>query len=153
MKIVSNGDAFTLFILGKYCTDIETIKKDIKNNIIRLRKKYRKNISGFYDVKVYINDKIGMILDFQKEDDLELFRDVIDVNVLICEDCRIFLKFNDPFLFDKMDKLFYLDNNYYIDINDVSLNEFYNVLEFSEFIYGDELDSVKGKMNLLVKSE
>ncbi len=152
MKIVYNGDNFTLFILGKYSVDIATIKKDIKDNILKLKKRYRKSISGFYDVKVYINDKIGMILDFNKEDDLEFFKDVIDVNVVICENSNIFLKLNELFLFEKMDKLFYLGNDYYINVDDISLNEFYNVLEFSEFIYGDKLDSIENCLNLLIKN-
>lgn len=152
MKIVYNGDNFTLFILGKHSVDIATIKKDIKDNILKLRKRYRKSISGFYDVKVYINDKIGMILDFNKEDDLEFFKDVIDVNVVVCENSNIFLKLNELFLFEKMDKLFYLGNDYYINVDDISLNEFYNVLEFSEFIYGDKLDSIENCLNLLIKN-
>ena len=152
MKIVYNGDNFTLFILGKYSVDIATIKKDIKDNILKLKKRYRKSISGFYDVKVYINDKIGMILDFNKEDDLEFFKDVIDVNVVVCENSNIFLKLNELFLFEKMDKLFYLGNDYYINVDDISLNEFYNVLEFSEFIYGDKLDSIENCLNLLIKN-
>lgn len=51
-----------------------------------------------------------------------------------------------------MDKLFYLGNDYYINVDDISLNEFYNVLEFSEFIYGDKLDSIENCLNLLIKN-
>lgn len=42
-----------------------------------------------------------MILDFNKEDDLEFFKDVIDVNVVVCENSNIFLKLNELFLFEK----------------------------------------------------
>lgn len=150
MKIVSNGDDFTLFILNKYDIDLENIKKYIKNNVSLLKKKYRKSICGFYDVNVYVNKKIGMILEFKKDDELEFFRDVIDINVSIKKDSSIFLLLKELFLIDKFDKIYHFNDSFYIDVEDISIEEFYRVLEFSDFIYGENLDRIKGKFNLLL---
>lgn len=151
MKIISRGDDFTLFIINKFCIDLDNIKKYIKSNILKLKKRYRKDISGFYDVDVYINNKIGMILDFKKDGELDFFKDIIDVNVNICDSSKIYLKFDDIYLFNKIDKIYYYDGFYYIDIDEISLKEFYSILEFSDFIYGDTLSIIKKNLQLLKK--
>ena len=57
MKIVFDGDCFTVFVLKK--DNITDMTKYMKNLVLKLRRKYNKDISGFYKVDVYLSDKIG----------------------------------------------------------------------------------------------
>ena len=149
MKIIFDGDCFTVFVLRK--DNIVDMTKYMKNLVLKLRKKYRKDISGFYKVDVYLNEKIGLIAHFFKEDELEFFRDIIDLKVTVFEDACVFLEFDDYFLLcDK--NVYFWKGKYYIDLDDVSLDEFYGVVEFCKFVFGYELDTLKSYFDLVVKN-
>lgn len=151
MKFASCGDNFNLLIYDYKDINIEEIKKYIKDLVCKLKKVYKKKISGFYNVNVFMNDKIGMILDFSREDDFDFFRDVVDLNVIVNKDSEIYLKFSDIFLLDNFDNIYFWDNYFYVDVNSISFKEFYYLLEDSSFIYGRELDSLKNKFSLVCK--
>ena len=115
----------------------------MKELIIKLRRKYRKDIYGFYKVDVYVKDKIGMIIDFTLEEEIDFFRDLVDLKVVVHEEADVFLKFSDYFLFDKK-KVYFFEGEYYVDIDDLSDEEFLEKLEFCKVIYGEELSDIKG---------
>lgn len=142
MKFMSQDDNFSLFIFNLKKFDMDNINECIKNLVYKLKNTYKKNISGFYNVNVFINDKIGVILDFDREDDFDFFKDVVDLNVIVNDESKIYLKFNDLFLLNKFDNVYFLDDKYYVNVDDVSLREFYAILEDSEIIYGDKANEV-----------
>lgn len=151
MKFTSDGDNFSLLIFDFKDINIDEIKKYIKDLVYKLKKVYKKKISGFYNVNVFMNDKIGMILDFSREDDFDFFRDVVDLNVIVNKDSEIYLRFSDLFLINNFDNVYFLDDYFYVDVSSISLKEFYNVLEDSKFIYGKRLDILKKKFSLVSK--
>lgn len=142
MKIISNGDKLSVFVINNKDIDLNNLDTYMKELIIKLRRKYRKDIYGFYKVDVYVKDKIGMIIDFNLEEEIDFFRDLVDLKVVVHEDVDVFLKFSDYFLFDKK-KVYFFEGEYYVDIDDVSNKEFLEKLEFCDTIYGEELSNIK----------
>ena len=143
MKIISNGDKLSVFVIDNKDIDLNNLDMYMKELIIKLRRKYRKDIYGFYKVDVYVKDKIGMIIDFTLEEEIDFFRDLVDLKVVVHEEADVFLKFSDYFLFDKK-KVYFFEGEYYVDIDDLSDEEFLEKLEFCKVIYGEELSDIKG---------
>ena len=143
MKIISNSDKLSVFVINNKDIDLDNLDMYMKELIIKLRRKYRKDIYGFYKVDVYVKDKIGMIIDFNLEEEIDFFRDLVDLKVVVHEDADLFLKFSDYFLFDNK-KVYFFEEEYYVDINDVSDKEFLEKLEFCNLVYGEELSDIKG---------
>ena len=84
-----------------------------------------------------------MIIDFNLEEEIDFFRDLVDLKVVVHEEADVFLKFSDYFLFDKK-KVYFFEGEYYVDIDDVSDKEFLEKLEFCDTVYGEELSDIKG---------
>lgn len=143
MKIISNGDKLSVFVIDNKDIDLNNLDMYMKELIIKLRRKYRKDIYGFYRVDVYVKDKIGMIIDFNLEEEIDFFKDLVDLKVVVHEDVDVFLKFSDYFLFDNK-KVYFFEGEYYVDIDDLSDEEFLEKLEFCKVIYGEELSDIKG---------
>ena len=143
MKIISNGDKLSVFVIDNKDIDLNNLDMYMKELIIKLRRKYRKDIYGFYRVDVYEKDKIGMIIDFNLEEEIDFFKDLVDLKVVVHEDVDVFLKFSDYFLFDNK-KVYFFEGEYYVDIDDLSDEEFLEKLEFCKVIYGEELSDIKG---------
>lgn len=143
MKIISNSDKLSVFVINNKDIDLDNLDMYMKELIIKLRRKYRKDIYGFYKVDVYVKDKIGMIIDFTLEEEIDFFRDLVDLKVVVHEEADVFLKFSDYFLFDKK-KVYFFEGEYYVDIDDLSDEEFLEKLEFCKVIYGEELSDIKG---------
>ena len=154
MRIIYNKDNFILYIFNNKEIEIDEIliEKYVKEAFLRIKKRYRKRISGFYDVFVYNNEKIGMIIEFKKADDFDFVRNITDLNIIIYNDAEIFIKFSDLFLIKSFNNIYYFDNNYYVDSRCIKEKDFYSLIEFSEFVYGKDLEQIKNKLNLIVKN-
>lgn len=151
MKIITNNDDFTLFVVNKFMTDTDDIKKYLKDIIIKLKKRNKKEFSGFYNVQVYVNKKFGMIFEFFKEDSFDFFQDVVDLDITVHDNAKVFLEFDDLFLVNDFHDIYSYNNKYYIDIDKTSRLKFYSLLEFSDFVFGKKLDNIKDNL-LVVKS-
>ena len=145
MKIVSSDDKTTIYIYRNEI--IDNINDYMKKLILRLKRKYHIDIYGFYKVNVYKNNKIGMIIDLLKEDDIDFFTDLVDLKIKVYEDSSMYLKFNDYF-FEEKKSIYVINNNYYVDINKLSKKELLSMIEFCKIIYGEELN----KLPLGIKS-
>lgn len=152
MRFINDNDDFTLYIQGVKLDDIDNLKKYLKEKVLVLKKKYFKDISGFYNVDVYSNDRIGLIINFDREEGFDFLRDIIDLNVKVHENSSVYLEFDDIFLIDSFNDIYFFNNKFYIDVfclNDVN---FFKLLEFSNFVYGKKLEKLKTKLNLVVKN-
>lgn len=152
MRFINDNDGFTLYIHGVKLDDIDNLKKYIKEKVLFLKKKYFKDISGFYNVDVYSNERIGLIINFDREEGFDFLRDIIDLNVKVHENSSVYLEFDDIFLIDSFNDIYFFNNKFYIDVfclNDVN---FFKLLEFSNFVYGKKLEKLKTKLNLVVKN-
>lgn len=151
MKIIFNSDNFTLYLTKGITLELENIKENIKKILMKIKKRYKKNISGFYKVKIYINKNYGSILEFIKEDDLELFKDIIDLKLTINEKAQIYLQIEDPLEIKNLKKIYTSNNKYYVDIDKITKKELYQLIEFSKIIYGETLENIKTNIKELIK--
>ncbi len=151
MRIIADGDKLSIFALKKDDIDMDNINEYIKKLVLKLKRKYRRDISGFYDAFVYTNDKMGIIIDLVREEELDFFRDLVDLKIKVYSNSDIYLEFGDYFLLDKKNIYFWKDN-YYVDLKDISDEEFLNIIEFSRVVYGDELEGLKKNLSLVVRS-
>lgn len=147
MKIIWRDNDFTLFILNKY--DDLNLKKYVKDVLVKIKKRFARKISGFYNVTVYKNDVVGLILDFEKDDNYDFFSDIIDLNISVFENSDMYLEFDNPHLIDRKYFVYYVDDKYYLNVNDLTLLEFLKFIEFSEIKYGDNFTIVNKNMRLV----
>ena len=147
MKIVSSDDKITVYTYKK--EDTRNINNYIKSLIKKLKTKYKLNILGFYQINIYKNNKIGMVIDIIKDDE-DYFYDLLDLKIKFYEDSRMFLKFHDYFFNNKKD-IFILDNDYYIEVNDLSEKDIFYMIEFCSIIYGKEAEEIEKIVSCSIK--
>lgn len=147
MKITYNKDNITIYILKNNYE--ENIKDYVKRKILKLKNESNKYISGFYKAKVYTNKIYGIVIELIKEDGFDFFKDFIKLDIEIIENCKMYFKFNDYFLPINKNNIMYYNKNYYIDLNKLSKQDFYKLLEHSTLIYGKKLKQIKKHFNKL----
>lgn len=140
MKVEGTDEEFVLFINNqnkKYLFDSKEITvKNIKDLIVRLIRYYDINIKGIYNLTIYQNDKLGLVIEGLKKDDFSFSNNIIDLKLSIIKDYDFFFKCEDYFQLSNYKNKFYYDNNYYISINDVE--DILDIIEHVEIIYGDK---------------
>lgn len=155
MKIVNLDEhCMTIFLNKFYLKDSNfDIKKDLesyfKSLFSKLKKYYNINISGYYNIDVYIDDNYGLVMNLKKEE-IEYY-DYFDNQI----DMRIALK-NNKFLYNIIDtflnndllgsnNIVYLYNGkYYIDIMDnINAEVMMKLVEFSNIIFDEEVDDIR----------
>lgn len=123
----------------------EDINDFLKKLILKLKKKYKLDIFGFYQVNVYKNDMVGMIVDIIKDDDASFLSDWVDLKINVYDNSEVWLKFDDYFL-DLKEKFYKLEDTYYTNITDIDKKSFLSMIEFCCLLYGEELELVKRKI-------
>ena len=148
MKVeIVNDDDVDIFINPYSMNDIgiydkEYILKYIKKVLKKVNNRYQLNLSGFYKVKSYFNDKVGMFLNIVKIDDNDFNNDI---------DYRIILFQNETFLFETEDydiikyipNKKYYNNMFYVDIN--FLDNISILMDRGRVVYGDEVKKILHK--------
>jgi len=146
VKIKIENNNLLMYINNPDLTTKEEIEDYIKELIFRLRKKQKRNVSGFYNVDVYQNNHFGVIIEMQKEDDLDFFPDIIDLKINIKYNANLYVKVEDYFLIKDKEKVYYYKHNYYTDINYLENKELIKLSDFFTIIYGKELEKIKSKL-------
>ena len=146
MKVNALNDKIIVYT---YDTKFNDINDYIKKIILKLRKNYRLNVFGFYQVDVYYNKKVGMIIEVIKDEDIDSFYDLLDLKINVYEDSDIFLKFDDYFL-DYKKNMFVFNDKYYLNVEDLSKKELFEMVEFCSFVYGSELERIRKKFVCLI---
>ena len=147
MKVISRNDKISVFLMGENVLDKDNIMGQIKELIIKLKRKYNKTISGFYRVNIY-ETKICTIIDLIQEEEIDFLKDIIDLKIVICENEDIYLGFEDYYLF-KNRKKYFLNNKYYVNLKEISKKEYLKVCEFCNIVYGEELSKIKQNKKLI----
>lgn len=150
MKIIFLGDNFIIYKLKNNIDNLskEDIEKNIKKILNYVKKKYLKSISGFYNVTLYTNNKYGLILEVDRESEIDFFPDIVDIKLSLKEDIPIYLKLEDYFLI-KDYKVYYYNNSFYVDINNISDIDIIKLSDYYSIIYGNNLDKIKDKLKLV----
>jgi len=135
-------------------TDKDSLEIYFKDLFKTLQKKYDINISGYYDIDVYIDNYYGVIIEMMKED-LEYynyFDDKLEMQIVIHDNISFLYLYKDYFDIEKINdsQIYKYKDNYYLKIDkDISNIEFARILEFSDIIYRNT-DKI-AKKNYLIR--
>lgn len=136
-------DNYTIYLPGRVSKDINVF---VKKEILKFKKKVNRYISGYYKVTVYVNEIYGMIIDLDKEDDFDFFKDFIEFDIKISDNSLMYFSFDDYFSLINKSNIYYFNNSYYVDINCLNKKEVLKLTEFSKIIYGKVAMSLKEKL-------
>lgn len=112
--------------------DIKELTKDIKELFSKLLYYYKIELSGLYEVMIYDNKKYGSILEIIKKEDL-FNPNVIDIKLKLFKDKDFYFKTNDFFILSSYNNIYYDNNDYYININNI--DDINKVIEFGNILY------------------
>lgn len=122
-------------------SDKKSVGEFVKDYLVHYSKYL--DLSGFYKVKVYCNEMVGLFLEInclEKNDDNKL-----DLRILVFLNEDVMMSCSDYFVFNC--DCYYYDGLFYTDVVDKV-----NLLDFSCFVYGDKVLEVKNR-GLFIKKE
>ena len=122
-------------------SDKKSVGEFVKDYLVHYSKYL--DLSGFYKVKVYCNEMVGLFLEInclEKNDDNKL-----DLRILVFLNEDVMMSCFDYFVFNC--DCYYYDGLFYTDVVDKV-----NLLDFSCFVYGDKVLEVKNR-GLFIKKE
>ena len=121
----------------------ENVTKEIKKIFLKLIKYYSLKINGIYEVYLYENNKYGTVLEIKKQAELLFNPDIIDIKLKIYKNVNFYLKTNNYFILETYMNIYYKDNFYYINIDEI--DNINNLIEYVDIIY-KEKDNYLNKM-------
>lgn len=139
---------FVLYLNNKYLDKVDFNNKQeielyLKKIFSKLKQKFNNDITGFFEITIYVNNDYGVVLTINKEDldYYEYFNKGIEMQVNIISNSKFLYKIDDIFIDDLYKKynVYQYNNEYYIDIkhlNDIS------VFEHTNIVYGDIVTTV-----------
>lgn len=146
---IIDDDCIDVFINKYNFKNFEIDQRDIllttiKDLILKMNIRYKLNLLGFYKIKVYPSDKLGVFLNIIKIDDND-FSNEAEFRIIVYNDEKFFLETDEVEMFDKGLLKRYYNGKFYIDIDEID-----NVLTFIDMgniIYGNDVK------NMLVNSK
>lgn len=141
MKIEENGKGnYIIFInseyMNKQCCSTKEEKVDfIKRFMLKMKNKLK--LRGFYKIKVFIHDRIGMFLEAYKLDDIDITNN-LDLRVIIMSDNDFYFETDDYEIISNCNEKRYKDGMFYC-IVDESFDKILEKVELGRFIYGGEV--------------
>ena len=144
MKISTLDDKIIIH-LNKEITNLkdrENLEKYIKSIITLVKKKNIEIKSGLYVAKVYQNNNYGLIIELELMEELELFRDIIDLKILIYDNSKMYLEIEDYFLIIGYKKKKY-NHKFYLDVDYLDKKDLIMLLEFGNIVYGDNISKIE----------
>lgn len=151
MKIeISGKNNYNIFVNRNYVNDIdfsskEELVKFIKKFILSIRSQL--NLRGFYKVKVFPHEQVGMFVELIKLDELE-FSNNLDLRVIVYLNEKIFFETDDYFVIEKCNEKRYLDGKFFCIVDDY-FDSLLSKVEFGRFIYGKEVINLLNKGKVL----
>ena len=134
MKIESKDEKLVVYLYRYHLTidDIDKLNREIKNIFIKLIKYYHLDFFGYSKVSVYYNKYYGSVLEIEKIYNNEFNREIIDLKLLIYNNTKFFLEFED-YPFSKEMPFVYENNKFYVDLENI--DNIYKYIEFGKVIY------------------
>lgn len=142
MKITINDTKIVIF-LNKMYINIkyfkENIELELKKIWLIINKKVATKLTGFYEVKVYIDNAYGLVLKIEKqEDSFFMFNETLDMHVEFIPTKFLFLLNNLELLseeFLEKGSLKIQNNQYYFMPEKINNIEMGQLIEHSQLIY------------------
>lgn len=157
MKVLKSIDKIIIYVSKDYLKDEIYSKVEyeelIKNVMIKLKKRYNEDIQGFYEAVVYENKNYGFIVELTKDGEIDLFKDLIDLKVIIKKDEDFLLEWDDYFLIKDLDYVYYYGKKYYTSINLLDSYKLKTLSEHYKVIYGSEKENIKKRLKEKIKNK
>lgn len=148
MKIEFKDNTYIVY-LNKYnvidmdFSDTESLERYLKKLLLRLKKHYKIDIKGYYNIIVYMDEYYGAVLKIEEDNDYyDFFDDTIAIRMkkvkskflYEVDDVSYVDKYIDKFKISINDNIIYLTIN-----NELNEYEYLNLLEMSNIIYDRKL--------------
>ena len=155
MKLTFQNNEIIIYLNKSYIKNIDFQNKKTLENYLnkilnKIKNKYEIYISGYYNVKIFLSEEYGIIIDIQKEelDYPEYFSGEVDMNISVIEDKFLYevLNINIPKnILKKLEKYKFLDKIYLVSKESLTDIEIGVILENTKIVYGDEAKQIKSK--------
>ena len=107
----------------------------IKEILPSINNRYKLNLNGFYKIKSYFNDKVGLFLNVIKIDDND-FNNEADFRIILFQNEKFLFETEDYDLIKEYKSKRYYKNKFYVDIDDIeNINR---LVDMGGIIYGEE---------------
>ncbi len=145
MKVLKeDDDSFVIYLFHiqdqKKLEEKQEIITLVKDTVLKVNKIYHLNLKGFYKVRVYLNKKIGLVIEIIQVDDISI-NHAIDLRVLVYFDQDFYIEVDDYSVLPLHKRVVYVNDKFYIDIRNLNEQEISYLLEFGNVIYKiEEID-------------
>lgn len=146
MKVeLINDDDLDIYVNPYNFNDISGSSKEIilnyiKEFISKINDRYKLNLSGFYKIKAYFNDKVGLFLNLIKIDDNE-FNNEADFRIILFQNEKFFFETEDYDVIKNYENKKYYNNKFYVDTDSIdNINE---LIDMGKIVYGDEAREIQ----------
>ncbi len=146
MRIYEVDEGYQIYLNKDYTKEVDfTSKEEIseyaKSLVLRLRKIYGITLLGYYEVKIYVNKRIGMFIELRKMDDIDFDFFTIDLKIIIYLEQPFFLKCDNFDYIETCHPLYYYKGSYYTPLD--KIEHFIPYLELGEIIYKEKIEEVE----------
>lgn len=141
MKVeLINDDDLDIYVNPYNFNDISCCSKEIILNYIReviskISDRYKLNLSGFYKIKAYFNDKVGLFLNLIKIDDNE-FNNEADFRIVLFQNEKFLFETEDYDTIRNYENKMYYNNKFYVDTD--SIDNMNQLIDMGKIVYGEE---------------
>lgn len=155
MKIII-GDGIILYISKSYIKNINLKDRDVAEKFInKVIDIYKIDLSGYFDVKIYIDKYYGFLITIKKEsnDYLSYFNDEINMNIEVIDDVFLY-KVDDIYFLNSYLKSFVIyefKGDIYLKIDNNSKLNMGVLIENSDIIFGNKVKEIIKKGTLIKK--
>ena len=136
----SDGD-YLFFINSRYIKELdytskEEIGKYIKEMLLLYKKIYNIELSGFYDANVYLNEKVGMYIEINKDKKYDFYKDEVNLKISIYYDKCFYFK---TYMYEVISKYKwkFINDYYYVKVDDINSDDIINLVEYGNFVYDE----------------
>lgn len=144
MKVEFFGkDCLKIFINCNFNNSICYKNKDEVISFVRsiiLNKKNVLKMCGFYKVKIYNLDKVGLFIEVIKLDDLDI-NSLVELRIVYYQDEVFYYETDNYDVIENCNDKRYIDGKFYCIVDDY-FDELLTKVEFGRFIYGKDLTKV-----------
>lgn len=115
----------------------EELEKFLKKIVKCIDNKFNYSIFGLFEVDIFVNEKVGMFIKFEKINSIISYRD-IDLKVNIIYNCDFYFKTDFYECLENNINVFYKDDFYYTNIDNII--DITKYIEYGEIIYDNKLN-------------
>lgn len=142
MRVEYGDDGNYLFFLNNsYIKELdytskEDIGKYIKEVLLLYKKIYNIELSGFYNVNVYLNEKVGMYIEINKDKKYDFYKDEVNLKISIYYDKCFYFK---TYIYEVISnyKWEFINDYYYVKVDDIDTDDIINLVEYGNFVYNE----------------